>query len=164
MLAVEKHETTVQIIVRLFVMLAIGGLVALMTHLIHFNYQQILASAIFITIIAATLLFWQFRLAIAFIGISVLIATNTLDLPTFIQRCQLDVIVFLIGMMVIVGVLKDLGLFTWIIQGIIRTPRMSGLTFVVIIAFLSALMSCIVDEVTSIVFIATLIFQVCDAV
>lgn len=164
MLTVEKHETTVQIIVRLFVMLAIGGLVALMTHLIHFNNQQILASAIFITIIAATLLFWQFRLAIAFIGIGILIATNTLDLPTFIQRCQLDVIIFLIGMMVIVGVLKDLGLFTWIIQGVLKTPRMSGLTFVVITAFLSALTSCIVDEVTSIVFIATLIFQVCDAV
>jgi Na+/H+ antiporter NhaD/arsenite permease-like protein len=41
---------------------------------------------------------------------------------------------------------------------------MTGMTFVIIIVFLSAFMACAVDEVTSIVFVATLIFQVCDMV
>jgi len=110
----------------------------------------------------ATLLFWNFRLAIAFVGIGILMGTNVLDLPTFIQECKLDVILFLVGMMVTVGVLKELGLFTWIIQMVIQMPHMTGRIFVAIIVTLGALMACVVDEVTSIVFVATLIFQVCD--
>ena len=113
-------------------------------------------------VIMATLLFWKFRLAIAFIGIGVLMCTNVLDLPTFLRECKLDVILFLVGMMVIVGVLKELGLFTWIIQLVISAPKMTGPVFIIIIVWLGALMACAVDEVTSIVFVVTLIFQVCD--
>ena len=142
--------------------LIVSGLVALLAHSVGLDRQQVVSVSIFIVIIMATLLFWKFRLAIAFVGIGVLMGTNVLTLPTFIRECKLDVILFLVGMMVTVGVLKELGLFTWIIQSVISTRRMTGRTFVVIIVFLGALMACAVDEVTSIVFVATLIFQVCD--
>ncbi|MFA5251403.1 MAG: SLC13 family permease [Phycisphaerae bacterium] len=161
-MAGNQKKDTLHFIGRVFLLLAVTAGVAMLTRFIHMDRQQIFASSVFIMIVVATLLFWEFRLAIAFVGISVLMGTRTLDLPTFIKSCQLDVILFLVGMMVIVGVLKELGLFTWIIQGVIKTRRMTGPMFVVIFSVLSALMGCIVDEVTSIVFIATLIFQVCD--
>jgi Na+/H+ antiporter NhaD/arsenite permease-like protein len=142
--------------------LLVSGLVALLVHSLGLERQQVISVTIFILIIMATLLFWKFRLAIAFVGIGALMGTNVLTLPTFIRECKLDVILFLVGMMVTVGVLKELGLFTWIIQSVISTRRMTGRMFVVIIVFLGALMACAVDEVTSIVFVATLIFQVCD--
>ena len=135
---------------------------ALLAHALGLDRQQVISVSIFIIIIMSTLLFWQSRLAIAFVGIGALMGTNVLTLPTFIEECQLDVILFLIGMMVTVGVLKELGLFTWIIQSVIGLKGMTGTLFVAIIVFLGAFMSCIVDEVTSIVFVATLIFQVCD--
>jgi len=160
----NQKKTTLQLFTRFFILLGITAGVGILTHAINLDPQQVLASSIFIMIVMATLLFWKFRLAIAFVGISILMGSRTLDLPTFIKECQLDVILFLVGMMVTVGVLKELGLFTWIIQSVIKTPHMTGQMFVVIIAVLGALMSCIVDEVTSIVFIATLIFQVCDTV
>ncbi|MDD5134026.1 MAG: SLC13 family permease, partial [Phycisphaerae bacterium] len=147
---------------RMFIMLSISFGVGLLTHMLKLNEQQVISSSIFIMIVMATLLFWKFRLAIAFIGIGVLMGTNTLDLPTFIRECKVDVILFLVGMMVTVGVLRELGLFTWIIQSVIKTPKMTGRMFIIIVIFLSAIMSCIVDEVTSIVFMATLVFQVCD--
>jgi len=153
---------TIQIFVRTVIMLAVSFAVGLLTHHLGMNNQQIISSSIFIMIVMATLVFWQFRLAIAFIGIGVLMGTNVMTLPMFLRECKLDVILFLAGMMVIVGVLRDLGLFTWIIQGVIKTPRMTGRRFVIVIMFLSAIMACVIDEVTSIVFIATLIFQVCD--
>jgi Na+/H+ antiporter NhaD/arsenite permease-like protein len=146
----------------MLIMLAISLSVGLLTHLLKLNEQQVISSSIFVMIVMATLLFWNFRLAIAFIGIGVLMGTNTLDLPTFIRECKIDVILFLVGMMVTVGVLRELGLFTWIIQSVIKTPKMTGRMFIIIVIFLSAIMSCIVDEVTSIVFMATLVFQVCD--
>lgn len=146
----------------MLIMLGISLGVGLLTHSLKLNNQQVIASSIFVMIVMATLLFWKFRLAIAFIGIGVLMGTNTLDLPTFIRECKIDVILFLVGMMVTVGVLRELGLFTWIIQSVIKTPKMTGRMFIIIVIFLSAIMSCIVDEVTSIVFMATLVFQVCD--
>lgn len=155
----NKKENT---FVRMLIMLAVSFSVGVLTHVLKLNNQQIISSSIFIMIVVATLLFWNFRLAIAFIGIGVLMGTNTLDLPTFIKECKVDVILFLVGMMVTVGVLREMGLFTWIIQSVIKTPKMTGRIFIVIVIFLSAIMSCIVDEVTSIFFMATLVFQVCD--
>ena len=147
---------------RVFAMLAVSATVGLLAKSVGLEYEQIVSCSIFIMIIMATLLFWKFRLAIAFVGIGVLMCTSVLDLPTFIRECKLDVILFLVGMMVIVGVLKELGLFTWIIQLVISAPRMTGPVFIIIIVWLGALMACAVDEVTSIVFVVTLIFQVCD--
>jgi len=154
----EKIKNTIYV----FIMLSVSGMVGLLAHFLKFDKQQAMSCAIFIMIIMATLLFWTFRLAIAFVGIGVLMGTNVLTLPTFIRECKIDVILFLVGMMVTVGVLKELGLFTWIIQSVITIRHITGVTFVFIIAVLGAFMACAVDEVTSIVFIATLVFQVCD--
>jgi Na+/H+ antiporter NhaD/arsenite permease-like protein len=41
-------------------------------------------------------------------------------------------------------------------------PNLSGSKFIAVTAIASALLACAVDEVTSIIFISTLIFQVCD--
>ena len=64
--------------------------------------------------------------------------------------------------MIIVGALRDLGFFTWIVQLIVSMPNLSGKKFIAVTAIASALLACAVDEVTSIIFISTLIFQVCD--
>jgi Na+/H+ antiporter NhaD/arsenite permease-like protein len=126
------------------------------------NNAQTISVTVFLIIILATLFFWSFRLAIAFIGLPVLILTKTLELECFKQHCSLEVILFLIGMMVVVGGLRDLGFFTWIIQAILKMKGMTGMRFVLVSAGASALTASAVDEVTSILFMAALIFQVCD--
>ena len=157
-----KVSTGPQQLVRGVILLVLTLLVGLLARAAGFEPQQVLASSIFIMIILATLLFWTFRLAIAFVGIALLLACHSLTLRSFTESSELDIIMFLIGMMVTVGVLKELGLFTWIIQGVLRMKQMTGRLFIMVIVFLSAIMACAVDEVTSIVFVAALIFQVCD--
>ena len=132
-----------------------GGLTVLESH-------QATACAGFVGIIFGTLFFWGFRLAIAFLGLAVLIFTNSLNIPQFVTSSSLEVILFLVGMMVIVGVLRDLGFFTWIVQLIVAMPRLTGRKFIAVTSIASALLACLVDEVTSIIFISTLISQVCD--
>lgn len=149
-------------LLRGLLLVALTVLVGFAARMAEFENQQVLSSSIFIMIILATLLFWKFRLAIAFVGIAMLLGFKVLTLHSFIESSELDIILFLVGMMVTVGVLKELGLFTWIIQGVIGMQRMTGRLFVIIIVFLSAIMACTVDEVTSIVFVGALIFQVCD--
>lgn len=157
-----KNNNTFRFIVRGVLLIAMTCVAALLAKAAGFAYHQILSSAIFIMIICSTLFFWEFRLAIAFIGIAALLGFKVLTLHSFIESSELDIILFLVGMMVTVGVLKELGLFTWIIQLVINMPNMTGRLFIITIVFLSAFMACTVDEVTSIVFVSALIFQVCD--
>jgi len=135
----------------------------LLAHWMHLHdFKQILSISIFALIISATLVFWNFRLAIAFIGVAIILGGNVLTLEQFIKLAEVDIILFLIGMMTLVGVLKDLGLFSWIIQAIISMEHMTGKRFIVLVMVISALLACVVDEVTSIVFMLALVFQVCD--
>lgn len=124
--------------------------------------KQSLACAVFISIIFGTLFFWTFRLAIAFLGIATLIFSNCLNIARFVESSSLEVILFLVGMMIIVGALRDLGFFTWIVQLIVAMPNLTGKKFIAVTAVASSLLACAVDEVTSIIFVSTLIFQVCD--
>ena len=126
------------------------------------NSLQSVACAVFISIIFGTLFFWGFRLAVAFLGLAVLIFSQAMDIPTFVSSSSLEVIMFLVGLMVIVGALRDLGFFTWIVQLIVSMPNLNSRKFIFVTATASALLACAVDEVTSIIFISTLIFQVCD--
>lgn len=147
-----------------FVLLAIiSAVVGLLTHYVWgLNQQQTISVTVFLVIILSTLFFWDFRLAIAFIGLPVLMLTGSMEMECFKQHCSLDVILFLIGMMVVVGGLRDLGFFTWIIQSILKIKGMTGPRFVIITAVTSALSAAAVDEVTSILFMAAVVFQVCD--
>ncbi len=163
--AVKQEKGTsplARALIRTVGMLGMAALVALLTHLSRLTFHQVVSATVFTLIIMATLLFWNFRLAIAFIGIGVLNMFGVMDIPSLIHESKLDVILFLIGMMITVGVLKDLGLFTWIILTIISAKKMTAKIFVAIACILGAVMACVVDEVTAIVFVAALIFQVCD--
>jgi len=147
---------------RFIILLAAACLVGFGGQFVGMNPSQSTACAVFISIIFGTLFFWEFRLAVAFLGLAVLIFSKSLDIPTFVSSSSLEVIMFLVGMMVIVGALRDLGFFTWIVQLIVSMPNLSGKKFIFVTAVASALLACAVDEVTSIIFISTLIFQVCD--
>ena len=154
--------STTQLIKRLALLLGISIAAGLLGGTIGLKGHQQIACAVFLAIILGTLFFWNFRLAIAFLGIAVLIFTKSLSIPHFVESAALPVILFLVGMMIVVGALRDLGFFTWVVQMIMAMPNMTGRKFIVTVAVASALLACAVDEVTSIIFIAALVFQVCN--
>ena len=121
-----------------------------------------IAVCTFVAVICTTLFFWTHRVAVAFLGVAVLIGSHAMTLQGLLRSTELDIILFLIGMMIIVGALKDLGVLTWIIQCIINKRQMNGTTFTLILCGLSALLSGIIGEISSIVVVLALVFQVCD--
>ncbi len=143
-------------------MLGLTALIAFIVWRLGLQPRQVLSVAVFALIVLGTLFFWSFRLAIAFLGVAALLICNVLNVPKFVESSSLEVILFLVGMMIVVGALRDLGFFTWIIQLIIGAKGMSGPRFIAVTSVTSALLACAVDEVTSILFMAVLIFQVCD--
>jgi Na+/H+ antiporter NhaD/arsenite permease-like protein len=124
--------------------------------------RQTLASTIFLATVFGTLMFWKFRVAIAFVGLVLLLVTQTVDLTTAIEFMNLDVILFLVGMMVIVGLLRRCGFFRWLLSHVIRLSRFEPHWLMIIILLLAAAMAALVDEVTSILFITALVLELCD--
>ena len=121
-----------------------------------------IAVCTFTVVICTTLFFPTHRVAVAFLGVAALIGSHAMTLHGMLRATELNIIFFLIGMMIIVGVLKDLGLLTWIIQVIINMKKMTGTTFTVILCALSALLSSVIGEISSIVVVLALVFQVCE--
>ena len=147
-----------------FLMLVLVTLVSALTALLlDYTVGQTASLATFVMLVAATALYWEFHLAFAFLGVSGVLLMNILDLSALASETKLDVIIFLMGMMIIVGVLKDLGLFSWIITRILSMESLSARKFTLAACLSGAVMSCLVDEMASIVFAAALIFQVVDA-
>lgn len=116
----------------------------------------------FIAVICTTIFFWEYRVTAAFFGVATLIGSRAMTLHGMLRATELDIIFFLIGMMIIVAALKDLGFLSWVIQSIINRRDMTGRVFTVVLCVLSAVLSSIVDEVSSIVVVLALVFQVCE--
>lgn len=129
---------------------------------IGMSHQQALSIAIFSLSILGTLFFWDFRLSFAFIGTAVLLITKTIDITHVLEFSSLEVILFLIGMMIIIGRLKDAGVFAWLVSVILRIPKLTGRRFVFIISVLSGIFAGLINEVTSIIFMAAAVLEVCD--
>jgi Na+/H+ antiporter NhaD/arsenite permease-like protein len=129
---------------------------------IGLNAAQSVSVAIFSVSILATLFFWDFRLTFVFLGTSALLMTRAIDIEHLIKFSSLEVILFLIGMMVLVGLLKETGFFAWLVSLILRTKNLTANKFLFVISVISALSACAIDEVTSIIFIVAAIFEICD--
>ncbi len=129
---------------------------------IGLNFHQATAISIFSASILGTLFFWDFRLGFAFLGISILLMSRTIDLENVIKFASLDVILFLVGMMILVGLLKEAGFFAWIVQLILRIKNLTATKFVVIISIVSALLSTMTSEVVSIIFMVAAVLEICD--
>lgn len=144
-----------------FLLLACGGILVLSKYL-HFSFPQSVSLVIFSASVLATLLFWESRVAIAFWGIAALILTKTIDIEHLILFSSLEVILFLVGMMVIVGLLREVNFFNWILCRLVTLKGMNAKKLVIVICVASAFLACLVDEVTSIIFMVALIFVLAD--
>ncbi len=147
---------------KLLILIAVSSGIGLLSTKIGLNSQQAISISIFFVSILGTLLFWSFRLTFVFLGTSILLLTKTIDLESVIKFSSMEVILFLVGMMVLVGLLKDAGFFAWIVSLILRAKNLNATKFLLFISFISALLSCAIDEVTSIIFIVAAIFEICD--
>jgi hypothetical protein len=124
--------------------------------------HQALAIGIFSASILGTLFFWDFRLSFAFLGTSTLLLTKTVDLESVLRFSSLEVILFLVGMMVLVGMLKDAGFFAWVVHLIIRMRHLTGVRFLIALSVVSAVLSSATSEIVSIIFVVAAVLEICD--
>jgi Na+/H+ antiporter NhaD/arsenite permease-like protein len=156
-MANEKYF--IQKSILLFLAIIFAGVAGIRLNL---NGNQIIALCTFSLSILGTLLFWQFRLSFAFLGTTIILFTGVATLQEFIQHSSMEIIFFLIGMMILVGFLKEIGLFTWLLQKALIMKNISAKRFLIALVFTSGLLACAIDEVSSILFMIMIILELSD--
>ncbi len=149
----KKFKTP--LIFAFIILAAVVGLSA-----VGFTSQQVISTAIFMTILCGTLFYWKFRLAFAFGGIAVLLATHLLDIPHVIEFAGLDIILFLVGMMTVIGFLEENHFFEYIVAKAVDAIGERPFLLMSVLMALSALSAALVDEVTSILFMMSTTFHI----
>ncbi len=128
------------------------------------NTSQTIAATVFLATVIGTLLFWRFRAAIPFVGVVILLLTKTIDLHTTLEYMEIDVILFLMGIMVVMALLKQSDFFHWFIAKALLLSRFKPERLITLILVLAAIMAAFVDEVTAMLFISTLVIEFCKFV
>ncbi|OQA92365.1 MAG: sodium/proton antiporter [Elusimicrobia bacterium ADurb.Bin231] len=116
--------------------------------------------SIFFMSILGTLFFWEFRLSFVFIGSGALLLIKAVSLEKFLQYASLDVVLFLIGMMIVVAMMKEAGFFLWLVTSILKIRHLTGKKLFVLLLIISAVLSGIMDEVSSIIVMMTVILEI----
>ena len=116
------------------------------------SHTQTLAVAGFCIVLYGAIFFWKYRLAFACFGMFLLLAAGLLDIPHLIEFAGLDIILFLIAMMTIIGFLEEHHYFEWVIDHLLLVVGPHPRRIMVVMMVLAAVSAALVDEVTSILF------------
>ena len=122
--------------------------------------NQLIAVAGFSTIFFGAIFFWHYRLAFALFGVGALLITGLLDVPHVIEFASIDIILFLIGMMIIIGFLEENQFFEHLVNRLIALVGMNGNALIALMLITSGVAAALVDEVTSILFMSTAMLNI----
>ncbi|MCD6419743.1 MAG: hypothetical protein J7L41_03410, partial [Synergistetes bacterium] len=156
-------------IVRWLLASGIGALVAaLLVYLFiseglltFLNVQQIVSLSVLISIIFGTITVWELRTPIAMGGIVLLVLFKILTVEAMIEHMDLNLIIFLIGMMVVVEYVDRSGFFSWLTVKILNLSGFKPCHFLSMFIIFTVFMGAIVDEVTTILFMMAVVLTVC---
>lgn len=137
----------------------IVGAVAAATIFFGLDQRQIVSVTVFASLITGTLLFWRFRLGFAFVGLGALLAAGLLNIETLIEHAGLDIILFLIAMMTVIGYLEERRFFENLVDRIVVSVGDNPKKLVLVLMLMSAFFAALVDEVTSILFMTATVLH-----
>ena len=135
-------------------------IVILLSLMLNLQPSQIISVACFLGVILGAIFFWRLRVAFAFSGVALMLFTGVLTVPLVIKYAHFDVILFLLGMMTIIGFLEEKGFFEYLLNLLFKVFSRSGSLLFSGLLILSAMFAALVDEVTSILFITALTLRI----
>jgi len=118
--------------------------------------KQIMTFTIFFTIGVGTLLFWQYRVAIAAAALGILLFSGVMDLDTTVRFMSIPTILFIISMMVVVAWLDSNGVFKFVITKVMKKIGPKPRTLYIFLLLLSVVLGGLTGEVSGIIVTTTL--------
>ncbi len=140
--------------------LAILGAAAAVLNAFQFTSGQVISTLVFLTVICGTLFYWQLRLSFAFGGIAVLLAANLIDVPHIVEFAGLDIILFLVGMMTLIGYLEERHFFEYLVARTVDRVGERPFLLMTVLMAMATFFAALVDEVTSILFMMATMFHI----
>jgi len=140
-------------------MIVILLIVAAMFGLLNPTFGQMIGILVFATTIAGTLLFWRFRLAFAIGGVGVILLLGIVHLDLMIHSMNMEVVLFLVSMMIIIESLERSGFLRVMIAALVGRVRGQPKRLVVVLMCLGAMLAALMDEVTAMLLLGTLILD-----
>ncbi len=125
------------------------------TFLIGLSIHQALALSVFATTLTALIFFWNLKVPITLLGVSILIVLGLTDIPHLIEAMNLDVLLFLIGMMIVIRFLEEKRFFEYIMSMALSRVRDNGLLLIILLMLLSALFASLVGAVVAALLMTT---------
>ncbi len=144
---------------KLLALLALSVFSGFFSRVIGLTTGQSFILAVFTFSIFGTLFFWDLRLTFVFVGSGMLFLIHGVDVDHFIKFASLDVIIFLVGMMIIVGMMRETGVFHWLVGASFRMKNLTARKLFISLLFLSALFSGLMGEVASIMVMVAIILD-----
>ena len=121
--------------------------------------RQVIAAVIFYVSILGAVMFWERRAAPVFVGLVFLVVLGVMPFRLAVESMELPLILFLIATMVIVGYMKEAGLLRFITVKVLSATLGRPKRFLFLLLLLSFVLSALVGEVSSIVYITLLILE-----
>ena len=123
------------------------------------TFEQMIGVLVFATTVAGTLLFWRFRLAFAIGGVGVILLLGLVHLDLMIHSMNMEVVLFLVSMMIIIESLERSGFLRVMIAALVGRVRGQPKRLVVVLMCLGAMLAALMDEVTAMLLLGTLILD-----
>ncbi|MDD4237273.1 MAG: ArsB/NhaD family transporter [Desulfotomaculaceae bacterium] len=124
------------------------------------QYQSAIALAIFLITYAVIISEKIHRTVIALIGACLVILVGILDLEKGISAIDFNTIGLLVGMMIIVGITRETGVFEYLA---VKSAKMSGgepLKILAALGIVTAILSAFLDNVTTVLLIVPVTFAI----
>ena len=144
---------------RIYIYPIILAAIAIISFLSSMELLQVASLTVFSSLILGTLLFWRFRLAFALVGIAALMTLGLLNTDTLIEFAGLDIILFLVAMMIVIGYLEERHFFEHLLEIILARIGNNPNKLIILLMLMSGMFAALVDEVTSILFMAATILH-----
>jgi len=136
-------------------LLIVGSIFALLGP----TFEQMIGILVFATTVAGTLLFWRFRLAFAIGGVGVILLLGIVHLDLMIHSMKMEVVLFLVSMMVIIESLERSGFLRVMVAALVGRVHGQPKRLMVALMCLGAVLAALMDEVTAMLLLGTLILD-----
>jgi len=124
------------------------------------SQNQTAAVAGFCLVLFGAIIFWKYRVAFALIGVAMLLTFGLLDVPHLLEFAGLDIILFLMAMMTLVGYLEEKEFFEHLIDKLLIMVGPHPKRIMIILMIAAAVSAALVDEVTSILFMSSAMLSI----
>lgn len=121
-------------------------------------YQVILATALFLIVYAIIVSEKIHRMVAALLGATLLVVLKIINLEKAVHAIDFNTLGFLIGMMIVVGIIRNTGVFEYLAVKAVKKANGEPIRIIASLSLITAVLSALLDNVTTVLLIVPVTF------